>query len=234
MAQRRPASTPDRPRPLGPDEDDVFAARTLEFSGWVLKNRQALLGFGVALFVIIFGVVYFVNQSETRALAAAAELEQVTRTVVTNQLDREAGKAELGRFVERFEGTPFAEEGRLFLAQLHLDDDEAAEALAVLEQSGLGVNDGLGYQIEYLRARALEQAGRLDEAAALYLQLANDAAMTFQEVDALEDAARLNLSLGNASQAAELYGRLIEIAPEGTQPRAIYEMRQAEALAAIS
>lgn len=229
MAQRHPRSNPHSSRTANPDEDDLFVAKTLEFSGWVRQNSQTLLLFGVVLAVLVAGTVYLVNQRSARAIAAATELEQVTQLIGTGGLDREAGKAELGRFVERFEGTAFAAEGRLILAQFHLEDGEADQALTVLEGAPSDLQDGLGFQSTFLRARALEQAGRLDEAQSLYVRIANDAPMTFQEVDALEDAARLSLAVGDVAQALDLYDRLIELAPEGSQPRAVYEMRRAEA-----
>lgn len=231
MAQRHPGSSQVH-RTASTDDEDLFVAKTLEFSGWARKNSQALILLSAALAAVVVLVVYYSGRTSERRLAAASELEIVSQTIGTGQLDTEAGKAELARFIDRFDGTPNADEARLFLAQLHLNDGEGAQAVAVLEGSSLSLREGLGTQIAVLRARALEASGQLDAAEALYVRLANDAPMQFQEVDALEDAARLRVAKGDFAGAAELYERLLDLAPEGSQPAAIYEMRLAEVRAA--
>lgn len=227
MAQRHPGSTRNRPKPQDPDDEDVFVAKTLEFSAWARQNSQVLVAFGAAVVLVVFLAVYYVNRSGARQEAAAQELEQVTGVLATGQTDQ--AKVQLARYVERFEGTPYAEEARLILAQVHLDEGEPGQALQVLDGTDLPASDGLGTQIAVLRARALEAQEDFAAAESLYMEIANDAALGFQEIDALDDAARLRMRMENYAGAAELYRRLVDLAPEGSQSRSLYQMRLAEA-----
>jgi tetratricopeptide (TPR) repeat protein len=93
------------------------------------------------------------------------------------------------------------------------------------------VGDGLGTQIAVLRARTLEALERFQEAEALYMEIADDAALAFQEVDALDDAARLRSRMADFAGAAALYERLVDLSPEGSQAESLYSMRLAEARA---
>jgi predicted negative regulator of RcsB-dependent stress response len=232
MAKRHPGSSRNRPRPKDPEDADVFVARTLEFSAWAKQNSQVLLAFVAAVALVVFLAVYYVNRSGERQMAAAQELEQVTSGLASGQVEQT--KVELARYVERFENTPYAAEGRLVLAELHLDEGEPGQALQVLEASDLPLGDGLGTQIAILRARTLEALERFDEAARLYLEIADNAALAFQEVDALDDAARLRMQMGDWAGAAELYERLVDISPDGSQAASLYQMRLAEARARTS
>lgn len=233
MAKRHPGSS----RRQGRDdkhasEDDVFVANVLEFSGWARKNSQVLILFGVALAVVIFAVIYYVNWRSGQTETAVAELERIALSV--GQADPEASKISLEQYLERFSGTPYAGEARLLLGQLYLDGGQAGQAIQTLEASSASLRDPMGVQIATLRARALEAQSQFDEAEALYLRIADEAELSFQRVGALEDAARIRMERQNYAGAAELYQRLLDEEEHTVERAGIYQMRLGEAQAHLN
>jgi tetratricopeptide (TPR) repeat protein len=115
------------------------------------------------------------------------------------------------------------------LASLHLEAGDPAEALAVLRASSVSLRDPLGPQLAVLQARAHEDAGELAEAEALYLQVADEAALDFQQVEALQDAARMRMAQDNAAGAIELYERILDEIDLSDEGRGEIQLRLAEA-----
>lgn len=231
MAQRHPSSRRGG-ESKGHEPDDVFIARLVEFTTWAKANSQTLVLFGVVLAVIVGGVLYYVNFQRTLENQAVMQLEQLQQTV--NAGEPAAARAELSQFLERFGGTPAAGEARLMLAELHIRDGRYDEAIQVLEASGIALGEPLGIQMETLRAKALEAAGRMEEAERTYLRVADAAELDFQRVGALADAARVRTAQEDHSGAAELYQRILDSLEETDPDRGLYEMRLAEARAAAS
>jgi predicted negative regulator of RcsB-dependent stress response len=227
MAKRRPTSRRSANDSKALEPDDAFITRLVEFSTWATTNRQTLIIFGVVLAALVGGVVYYVRFSATLEDQAALEIERIEQQMQAG--DSTAVRAQLGQFLERFGGTSSAAEARLVLAQLHLTSGQVQDALSVLEDSDTSVRNPLGLQLEVLRAKALEAAGRPADAERAYLRAADAADLRFVRVTALADAARIRMDLGNAGGAAELYQRILSDLPDGHPDRALYEMRLAEA-----
>ncbi len=231
MAQRHPGSSRSRPGETKTAEaDDVFIARILEFIGWAKGNSQVLILFGIAVAVVLLGSVYYVNWRSGQAELAVGELERISQSVGVS--DPEASKISLEQYLERFAGTPYAAEARLLLAQLYLDGGQAGQAMATLDASSVSLREPLGVQLATLEARALEAQDRGGEAEALYLQIAEQAELAFQQIGALDDAARLRTEAGDFAGAAELYQRLLDEHEFSVEQQGIYEMRLGEALTA--
>lgn len=231
MAQRHPSS---RRRGRGDSKDaepdDVFIARLVEFSTWAKANTQTLVLFGVVLAVIVGGVFYYVNFRRTLEDQALIQLEQIQQTVRAGE--PAAARAEVSQFLQRFEGTNAADEARLLLAGLHVQDGQYDEAIRVLDESGISLREPMGVQMETLRAKALEAAGREEEAESAYLRVADAAELDFQRIAALEDAARVRIAGEDYEGAAELYERILDGLEETHPDRGSYEMRLAEIRAA--
>lgn len=231
MAKRHPGSSRAKSgeHKHAAEADDVFVARVLEFSGWARNNSQVLILFGVAVAVVIFASIYYVNWRQNQAEAAVAELERIAQSV--GQSDPEASKISLEQYLERFAGTPYAAEARLLLGQLYLDGGQAGQALTTLEGADASLREPMGVQIATLEARALEAQERLADAEALYLRIADQSELAFQRIQALEDAARIRMNSGNYAGAAELYQRLLDDEEHSTEQQGLYEMRLGEARA---
>lgn len=229
MAKRHPTST-RKPGSKDPDEpEDVLLAHAYKATTWAQHNRLTLVVLAIVGVVLVVGVWSWVDYRNRLTEQAVGQLEEIQQTVSIG--DPETAKAELDQYLQRFGGTPYAAEARLLLAGLYLDSDQPAEATAVLEASGTGLDEPLGVQIETMKAAALEEAGRHEEAIATYLRVAERADLDFQVVQALADAARLSEHTGDYAGAAELYERILDELEEDAPERGRYEMVLAEARA---
>ena len=225
MAKRHPS----RRRLAGEhehDPDDLFVAKAVEFTAWAKNNNQTLILLGVVVTILVAGVVYYLQYLNTQEERAIVQLVVIQNTVDFG--DSESARAELGTFLERFGGTPMAGEARLLLAQLHLGDGQAQEAIRVLEAGGASLRDPVGVQLQTLLAKAHEAAEELEVAERIYLGVADGARLDFERHEALADAARLRATLGNYEGAAELYQTLLDELEETDPDRGRYEMRIAE------
>lgn len=229
MAQRHPSS---RRGGTSKDHepDDVFIARLVELSTWAKANSQTLVIFGVVLALIVGGILYYVNFQQTLEDQAVLQLEQLHQTVAAG--DPAAARAELQQFLARFGGTPSAGEARLLLAGLHIREGQHDQAIEVLDASDIALSEPMGVQIETLRGKALEAAGQVEEAEQAYLRVADAATLPFNQVAALDDAARVRTSRGDHAGAAELYDRILDVLDQTHPDRGVYELRRAEARAA--
>ena len=215
-------------RPLGAEiqQEDAFLAGVLESAEWARKNREKLIFGLIALAVTVAGIVYYVSDRQQSANRAVAALERAQQTVQLGNV--EAAKGELEGFLAQFGGTPYAAEARLILAGLHLDSGDAASAISAVEPvAGSGAGP-IGMQAAALLAAAYEEAGRLDDAVRTYMDIANDAEMTFQSTDALLDAARLLTTQGDHDRARAAYRDALTELADTDPRRQMIEMRLAE------
>ena len=65
-------------------------------------------------------------------------------------------------------------------------------------------------------------------AGATYMAVADEADLTFRVIAALEAAAQLHARTGNHAEAAAVYQRLADMAPEASAEHQVYRMRLAE------
>ncbi len=227
---RKPQSTPPK-KSDAVDQDDLFVAKTLEFSHWAQRNRPL-----VTLAVVIVGVgvaslLYYGRYRAQMAGTAATTLEELHQRVSLGD-EPEATRADLALFLERYGGTPSAREARILLGQLVADLGELEEAMSVLEPIAGDVRDPLGAQAAALLAAIAEDQGNLQTAESLYNRLADQADLGFQVRDALADAARLRRLQGDDEAALTLYDRLLSEMDESDFTRGVVEMRRAEVIAA--
>ncbi len=225
MAKRHPSRrrfAEQRPE----DPDDLFVARMVEFTTWASKNNQMLILLVVVLAVFGWGIVYYVGFRDTQLEAATEELETIQNTVAFG--DALTARAELATFLDRRAGSPSAGEARLLLAQLHLDDEQALQAITVLEAGESSLRVPVGVQIQTLLAKAHEAAEHLEVAERIYLRVAEGAELDFERLEALDDAARLRAVQGNWGGAAQLYQQLLDTIDERDPSRGLYELRLAE------
>lgn len=202
--------------------------RAIEFSAWAKRNARLIIAVAVVLAVIVGGLIYWRMYRAQRMERAAAEFVQLQQTAASGNMQLAARDME--QYIRRFDGTVYAEEARIALAQLHLQQDSAAKAVEVLSGAAGRVDRSpMGPQAALLLAAAQQAAGDPDAAIATYMAVAEDADLSFRRIAALEAAAQLHARNGNHAEAAEVYRRLASIAAEGSPDRQVYEMRQAEA-----
>lgn len=224
MTQRHPTSR--RTRHEQDNADDLFVAKVLEISQWASRHRQALVGIGIAVAVVVGGGLYWRNYQASLQEQATQELVTIQQTRALG--DPEQAKADLQVFLQRFGGTPMADEARLLLGEVELETGNPDGAVSALEALS-GSRSPLGMQATYLLAAAHEEAGEPDRAERLYLTVANRAELSFFVRDALAQAARIRLDRGDHAGAAQLYEEILTYYEEGDPERGLYESRLAEA-----
>jgi predicted negative regulator of RcsB-dependent stress response len=209
------------------NQDDVFVANVLEASRWAESNRQLVILGTVAITLLAAGTLYYVNFQSSMREQAVNRLENIQQTVSIQA--KEDAKQQLGTFLDRFAGTPEAEEGLILLARLHLEAGDAGVAINALENGAPSFKTGIGIQTNFLLARAYEQEGRWADAERQYIRIADaPAALDFQVIESLENAARARVRQQDAAGAVELYDRILATLDDSDPSRGMYEMRRAE------
>jgi predicted negative regulator of RcsB-dependent stress response len=225
MAKRKPS--PSRPKSAASaSADDAFTAGILEFIAWARERTQLLVAALVVLILAVVGVVYGVNQRAERLSRAAEEFESLQMVAMIQEPPQ--ARAEIRAYIDRFRGTPYALEAYLLLGELYLDDEQPAEAVAVLEEIAPAYRSPLEVQATFLLATALEEAARWEDAAALYEELMARTSFTFQKREAAEGLARAHLARGDRSAAIQAYHAILEALDAQDPQRRRYEMRVAE------
>ena len=227
---RKPGTRP--PKPESPvDQEDAFVAATLEASNWAQKNRPIVtlgvivLGLGIAAFM------YYGRYRDTLHTNAALQLEELQMRLASD--DPVALQADLELYLDRFSGTPFADEARVTLAQVATDLGDREGAAEVLRPLAGDVRDPLGAQAAAMLAAISEDLGDLQVAEGLYERLADGARLGFQRRDALASAARLRHAQGDPAGALAHYERLLAEMDEMDPGRGVVEMRKAEVAAMV-
>lgn len=225
---RDPATRRVHREPTAPD--DAFIARVLEITAWAKQRATALVAGAIVVVVAGLAIAYYVNYQVTVKAEAGMRLAEI-RQVMTAADAAEAIR-ELDTFVTRFDGTAAANQGRILLAQVYLQQGQPGNAATAVRPLADDVAAPLGVSGATLLAAAHEASDAPEQAEAVYLRIADAASLPFQRREALDDAARLRMERGDAAGAAELYRRVLDTIPEDAPDRAVYQMRLAEAQAA--
>ena len=225
MSKRKHPSTRRKPQtPL--EKDDAFVAHALDFSEWAATHRPALTLIGLAVALLVAGGIYYRNFQQSMTIQAVNRLEAIHQTIAISAV--EDAKAQLSIFLDQFDGTDQAREAVILLGRLHLESEDAAVAISVLERAELGFRDPLGIQANSLLARAYELQGRWPEAEDTYLEVADRADFNFQIRAALDSAARARRRQQDHAGAAELFERILETYEDDNPAKGLYELRLAE------
>jgi predicted negative regulator of RcsB-dependent stress response len=140
------------------DDEQLEAVKRLvvEYAPWLLGGVLV----GAALF---FGIRYFQNYTNERAYRAATQFGAMTTALEAN--DHAKSRQIADGLIRDYAGSPYADQARLTLARLDVDDGQLDKAIAPLTQVMDGSKDGELQQIARLRlARILTDQGKPDEA----------------------------------------------------------------------
>ncbi len=229
MSKRHPGSRRAHQEPSA-DPDDIFLARVLAVGNWARANQQLVMILGVVVAIGIAGAVYYNGYRETLVEQAAEQIESVHQSIMLQ--DTEGAKNELITFLERFSGTVYEGEARLLLGDLYLQSADPQQARQVLEPLGSSPRAPIEFQGAALLGAAYEEEGRLDDAEATYLRIAERSELDFQVRNALSNAARIKVSQGDGEGAIRLYQRALDTFEANEPARGIYELRIQELMAA--
>lgn len=230
MPEKRHPSAP----PSGGSDvpEDAFIARTLALWNWAQRNSTVLVVAGVLLALAAGAGIYYYNYQQNLRTQAAREFQQVQQAVGTGQ--PETARSELESFIERYGETPYGQEARLLLGQVHLRSGEPEEAVSALEPLAADLSDPIAREGSFLLAAAHEEAGQFEAAEDVYMRIARSDALSFQVREALAGAAEIRAREGDYAGAAELYERILDqhLTGESDSERELYELRLAEMRAA--
>jgi predicted negative regulator of RcsB-dependent stress response len=205
-----------------------MVARAMEFAAWARRNATALIVAAVILVVLVGGFFWYRADRAQRMERAAASLAEIQLLMATG--NTEAAVAQLDGFVVRYDGTMYADEGRIALGQHHLNEGNPAQAVQVLDGfEGRIQASPVGAAGALLLADAQHAAGDTESAIRTYLLVADRARFDHERLDALSTAALLREETGDFTGAADLYRRIVGMTPEGSFERSLHEMRLAEA-----
>jgi predicted negative regulator of RcsB-dependent stress response len=140
------------------DDEQLEAVKHLivEYAPWLIGGVLV----GAAVF---FGYRYFQNYTNERAYKAAAEFSALTAAIQLN--DRAKSRQIADELVKDFPSSPYADQAKLTLARLAVDDGQLDKAVAPLTQVMNDSKDTELRRIARLRlARVLTDQGKADEA----------------------------------------------------------------------
>ena len=227
---RKPGTRPRKPEsPV--DQEDAFVAATIEASHWAQRNRPVVILAAVVLGLGVAAFLYYGRYRENLQTTAALQLEELQVRVASE--DPGALQPDLELYVDRFSGTPFADEARLTLAEVKAGLGDREAAAEVLRPLAGDVGSPLGAQAAAMLAALSEDLGDLQVAEDLYGRLADRAGLEFQRRDALVSAARLRRAQGDPAGALAHYERLLQEMDETDPDRGVVEMRRAEVAAMV-
>jgi predicted negative regulator of RcsB-dependent stress response len=211
-------------------DEDKFVAVALESSAWAKTHGRTLTIAGIVLALAIGGFLYLRSFQATKANNATLELTTVRQTVL--QGNRQLAERDLQAYLRKFGGTSAADEARLMLAQIQLEEGKPVEATRTIEDMAKDPGKAGGASAALLLGAAYEASKQVDKAEETYLRVADKARFGFEKREALERAAAIRITAGNPAGAAELYERAMNTYPEKAPERSIYQMRMAEVQAA--
>jgi predicted negative regulator of RcsB-dependent stress response len=228
MAAQSIARRPKRPQQAEPD--DLILARVLEAAEWTRRNA-ILVGATVAtLVVVIAGLFWYRWNVERQREDAAIAFLQVEQAVLSG--DQGIAAQQLQDFLQQHSDTPYGDEARVLLGQVHLRAGRNTEAIAALQPVADRMDDSVvGAQAGLLLASAQVAAGQQEEAIETYLEVGEEADTQFRRREGLTGAALLMQEGQDYAGAVEIFQQLVDMTEEGSADRLIYEMRLAEAQA---
>lgn len=224
--------TARRTRHEKPQTEDAFVERVLETSIWARQNKRILIVGGIALVVIVAGLLWYRGNRAATRERAVAELAQVRQTLFSG--NSALAVQDLQRYLNTYGREAVADEARLLLGESHLRQGDPTAAINALAGLARNLDHPLGAQAAFLTASAYEASEQPDQAEPIYLRIADRAPFEYQQLRALDAAARLRAAAANHAGAAELYERAVELLDEADPQRAIFQMRLAEARAAAA
>jgi len=188
--------------------EDVMAVRLMQWASWASRNSRAVIAGAVVVIAIGAGVWYFIDYQRSVTQQAAVELETLRATATIGS--REEAVASLNTFVQRFGGTVYADEARLMLGRLSLDQQDWPAAIEVLEPAAAAdLDTPIGFGAAMLLAYAYEGQGDPARAAQILGGAATGARYGYQRHQALEEQARVLVDAGDYDGAVAAYGAIL-------------------------
>jgi predicted negative regulator of RcsB-dependent stress response len=140
------------------DDEQLEHVKRVVSENWMWVAGGVVLGAA-----LIFGYRYYESSRNDRALRAAGQFEELTSALARNDQGRARQAAD--GLIQGYPGSPYADQARLVLARLSVDDGKPAEAIAPLTAVMGTAKDAELKHIARLRlARVLTALDRPDDA----------------------------------------------------------------------
>lgn len=187
-----------------PVEGDVFS----QALAWLQNNRRTAT-MAAAILVVIGGGVWFAISAKARREAfAASALRDAQIAIQAGNVP--LATSDLSRLVATYRGTSAADEGAIVLGQLRLTRGEADSAIRELRSFAEShPRPRFGAAAYNLLGEALEQKGRMAEAAQAYAQAASTWPYDYLKAQALLDAGRAFRAAGDTARAVQSYQQIV-------------------------
>ncbi|MGH7528787.1 MAG: tetratricopeptide repeat protein [Gemmatimonadales bacterium] len=196
--------TPARPA----TEGEAFPAQVI---GWVRAHRRIATWIVTALVLGVGLLVWTVWSNRRSEVIARRELQGARFAWESQNLPLAA--SELARIVANYAGTNAAEEARILLAQVRLQQGQPQQAVDALLEFVSGASDAYAAKAYGLLAAAYENLGKPREAASAYQEAASRARMPFLKAQMLADAGRAWRAAADTTRAIAAYRRVIDEFP---------------------
>lgn len=217
-AKKEPVNTEDRVM-----EGVVTAA------DWAERNRHLVTLGTIAVIAILFAGWAYLDYRSKIAERAAVRLDEIRMTSQAGA-PIEQVRGDLTEYVIQFGGTPFADEARLYLAQLDLRGNDFDAAIERLQPAAdLSTRTPVAFRAAETIAAAHEMAGRPEEAIEWYERIVRQAVFEFQRQDALGEQARILARTGDLARSETIYRQLLdEETPQTEDEASIWAVRLGE------
>lgn len=211
--------------------EDALAIGMAQTVDWAREHQRTVILAALVAAALVAGLFYYRDYRSNLTARAATQLEQLEAELAQSNAPATA-VGRLRDFLNRFGGTPSADDARLLMARIQLDQGAASDAVQTLGPlSGRALDTPVGYAATRLRADAYAATGDRETAIRTLDDVARNARFPFQRNDASSELADLLVQAGRYDSAASIYRRLSQdstASPEGTGP---YAMRLGEVLA---
>jgi predicted negative regulator of RcsB-dependent stress response len=193
-----PAATPAAQRPSLSDR----------VSAWLGAHRQ--LSYWAGAIVVVAAALFVWNLSAKRRTEEAASRElQGARYAYENQ-NLPFAASELAKVIADYDGTNAAEQARLLLANVRLQQGQPNQAITVLKDYAGGASSAYRAQAYGLLGAAYENLGRFRDAGEAYENGSTAGRMDFQRAQGLADAGRAWTFAGDTAKAISAYRRIVK------------------------
>lgn len=220
----------NKPKPVYRDDFQTTVGKKVEDLGKKVEGsgRKLLYAILAALILgVLVGIIYsWSKRSDTEAQTALGKAIQTSQTQVTSspvpagssaktfKTERERAEASINEFqaVADKYGSPVRDRAKYFIAVNRMSIDRAA---AIQELEGLSKTSGeVGTLSKFALAQAKAGDGKLDEAAALYQELAALDNPIISKDTINFELAKIYEKQGKKTEAADLYFNIAKVASE--------------------
>ncbi len=211
--------------------EDALAVGMLRSIDWARRHQRGVILAALLAVALVAGFIYYRDYRRNLTARAATQLDQLEAQIATAGTPT-AAVGRLKDYLNRFGGTPSADDARLLLARIQLDQNAPKDALQVLEPlSGRPIDTPIGYSAARLRADAYSAAGDRPRAMQVLDDAARNARFAFQRDDASAELADLLVLGGSYDSAAAIYRRLASDSAGTAGENNTYSLRLGEVLA---